>query len=148
MLWCFMFFCKQKTAYEMRISDGSSDVCSSDRTRGANSSQSPAKQLAHWPNHAVLLDRDNMPKSAIRRPLATSPQASAIARHSIEARPRSAVTVATRLANESASAIPRSEEHTSELQSLMRTSYAVFCLQKHTLQTHRPLPPYLKRPHS
>src|SRR3546814_9985790 len=27
---------------------------------------------------------------------------------------------------------PRSEEHTSELQSLMRTSYAVFCLQKQT----------------
>src|SRR3546814_5249245 len=26
----------------------------------------------------------------------------------------------------------RSEEHTSELQSLMRTSYAVFCLQTHT----------------
>src|SRR3546814_9128798 len=26
----FFFFCKQKTAYEMRISDGSSDVCSSD----------------------------------------------------------------------------------------------------------------------
>src|SRR3546814_3346025 len=26
----------------------------------------------------------------------------------------------------------RSEEHTSELQSLMRTSYAVFCLQKQT----------------
>src|SRR3546814_7692846 len=27
-------------------------------------------------------------------------------------------------------ASPRSEEHTSELQSLMRTSYAVFCLKK------------------
>src|SRR3546814_5895237 len=27
-------------------------------------------------------------------------------------------------------AIPRSEEHTSELQSLMRISYAVFCLKK------------------
>src|SRR3546814_4271622 len=26
--------------------------------------------------------------------------------------------------------MPRSEEHTSELQSLMRTSYAVFCLQQ------------------
>src|SRR3546814_9663750 len=26
----------------------------------------------------------------------------------------------------------RSEEHTSELQSLMRTSYAVFCLKKYT----------------
>src|SRR3546814_6887646 len=29
----------------------------------------------------------------------------------------------------------RSEEHTSELQSLMRTSYAVFCLQKKRQQT-------------
>src|SRR3546814_1926499 len=31
----------------------------------------------------------------------------------------------------------RSEEHTSELQSLMRTSYAVFCLKKKKLQTKR-----------
>src|SRR3546814_5335487 len=29
---------------------------------------------------------------------------------------------------------PRSEEHTSELQSLMRISYAVFCLKKKKLQ--------------
>src|SRR3546814_1359331 len=29
-------------------------------------------------------------------------------------------------------ACPRSEEHTSELQSLMRISYAVFCLKKKT----------------
>src|SRR3546814_7171680 len=29
---------------------------------------------------------------------------------------------------------PRSEEHTSELQSLMRISYAVFCLKKTTIQ--------------
>src|SRR3546814_8148755 len=28
-----VFFCKQKTAYEMRISDWSSDVCSSDLVR-------------------------------------------------------------------------------------------------------------------
>src|SRR3546814_12902100 len=28
--WCFFCFFKQKTAYEMRISDWSSDVCSSD----------------------------------------------------------------------------------------------------------------------
>src|SRR3546814_20005055 len=35
-MWCFVFFfvfCKQKTAYEMRISDWSSDVCSSDLIR-------------------------------------------------------------------------------------------------------------------
>src|SRR3546814_3001944 len=31
---------------------------------------------------------------------------------------------------------PRSEEHTSELQSLMRISYAVFCLKKKTNSTH------------
>src|SRR3546814_9616117 len=30
----------------------------------------------------------------------------------------------------------RSEEHTSELQSLMRISYAVFCLKKHNTSNH------------
>src|SRR3546814_9193560 len=34
-------------------------------------------------------------------------------------------------------AMPRSEEHTSELQSLMRISYAVFCLKKKTKKTSR-----------
>src|SRR3546814_4303558 len=41
-------------------------------------------------------------------------------------------------------AVNRSEEHTSELQSLMRISYAVFCLKKkkytRNRQTTRPLP--------
>src|SRR3546814_1752348 len=32
----------------------------------------------------------------------------------------------------------RSEEHTSELQSLMRISYAVFCLKKKKTRTHQP----------
>src|SRR3546814_7970595 len=32
---------------------------------------------------------------------------------------------------------PRSEEHTSELQSLMRISYAVFCLKKKNDQLHK-----------
>src|SRR3546814_10158061 len=32
--------------------------------------------------------------------------------------------------------IVRSEEHTSELQSLMRISYAVFCLKKKTTYNH------------
>src|SRR3546814_3901404 len=31
----------------------------------------------------------------------------------------------------------RSEEHTSELQSLMRTSYAVFCLNKKSMYSHQ-----------
>src|SRR3546814_985236 len=36
--------------------------------------------------------------------------------------------------------VARSEEHTSELQSLMRISYAVFCLKKNTknIASHKP----------
>src|SRR3546814_8492756 len=45
---------------------------------------------------------------------------------------RAADHVCTRLHQR---ACPRSEEHTSELQSLMRISYAVFCLKKKT--THK-----------
>src|SRR3546814_5665753 len=45
----------------------------------------------------------------------------------IEARPRSGYFVRPR---HRASMLPRSEEHTSELQSLMRLPYAVFCLKK------------------
>src|SRR3546814_3834999 len=33
--------------------------------------------------------------------------------------------------------LPRSEEHTSDLQSLMRISYAVFCLNKKKLKTNK-----------
>src|SRR3546814_5500846 len=40
--------------------------------------------------------------------------------------------------SEAASAeVDRSEEHTSELQSLMRISYAVFCLKKKTKKQHQ-----------
>src|SRR3546814_2539929 len=38
--------------------------------------------------------------------------------------------------SENAYGSPRSEEHTSELQSLMRISYAVFCLKKKNQQIH------------
>src|SRR3546814_4105346 len=43
--------------------------------------------------------------------------------------------------------VDRSEEHTSELQSLMRTSYAVFCLKKKnkTSHTHEQLHPPTKQ---
>src|SRR3546814_1158900 len=54
---CFFFFFKQKTAYEMRISDWSSDVCSSDlqaqrlagKTFGARGKS--GKGLARHPAH-------------------------------------------------------------------------------------------------
>src|SRR3546814_6180832 len=44
------------------------------------------------------------------------------------------------LARRSRAADYRSEEHTSELQSLMRISYAVFCLKKKNLPTHTKQP--------
>src|SRR3546814_9696428 len=52
------FFFKQKTAYEMRISDGSSDVCSSDLNHGRNPApcQTPAIsrdcQRRHYKQHS------------------------------------------------------------------------------------------------
>src|SRR3546814_17233660 len=41
---CLFFFFKQKTAYEMRISDWSSDVCSSDLYRDTPSAHIPVVQ--------------------------------------------------------------------------------------------------------
>src|SRR3546814_8066216 len=47
-------------------------------------------------------------------------------------RPRPVTAVALLVNSPGGSPAQRSEEHTSELQSLMRISYAVFCLQKKT----------------
>src|SRR3546814_1487189 len=43
-----VFFCKQKTAYDMRISDWSSDVCSSDLQARPSGTHVPG-----WPNRFV-----------------------------------------------------------------------------------------------
>src|SRR3546814_18786002 len=43
----FFFFCKQKTAYEMRISDWSSDVCSSDLAM-ASASKGDSRIATVW----------------------------------------------------------------------------------------------------
>src|SRR3546814_5552551 len=47
-------------------------------------------------------------------------------------RQRGKFTIGARLELQTHRASSRSEEHTSELQSLMRISYAVFCLKKKT----------------
>src|SRR3546814_3812017 len=68
-------------------------------------------------------------------------------RHSLPRRPeaRLPISAAAPSASKRWTETPRSEEHTSELQSLMRISYAVFCLKKkkpdkqkktHTINTH------------
>src|SRR3546814_6651976 len=55
--------------------------------------------------------------------------------------PLSAMTGRSQLQTDNRTPRNRSEEHTSELQSLMRISYAVFCLKKktteHTLNTRK-----------
>src|SRR3546814_7296684 len=43
------FFFKQKTAYEMRISDWSSDVCSSDLKRGTDHRDEEGRELGKMP---------------------------------------------------------------------------------------------------
>src|SRR3546814_21084675 len=46
-MWFSIFFFKQKTAYEMRISDWSSDVCSSDLPVGLRNDNVVARHKAH-----------------------------------------------------------------------------------------------------
>src|SRR3546814_19529139 len=49
----FFFFFKQKTAYEMRISDWSSDVCSSDLNANAIVDSVSAEDVGKFPNTNV-----------------------------------------------------------------------------------------------
>src|SRR3546814_3831628 len=122
----------------MRISDWSSDVCASDlQSRTAATEPSTAKimlPIRESPQHtagtataggtvadstsrarsATGSDRSPMTKARYSRSSSSwwAGSRGVIQERSVEAWSR------------------RSEEHTSELQSLMRTSYAVFCLKK------------------
>src|SRR3546814_8525618 len=127
----FFFFFKQKTAYEMRISDWSSDVCSSDLR---------LRVLAHpRPQATVPRRQEAGADRAQPRPLpALCAGARAGRRHGrglcpterhCRACARSCTRRDLRCHHAQANTF-RSEEHTSELQSLMRTSYALFCLTK------------------
>src|SRR3546814_10149501 len=105
------FFFKQKTAYEMRISDWSSDVCSSDLNPAGR-----LRLLSHAPIVPPSGGQGGLPYAAICfRPRASGEPAPA---------------APCRVRAGAVHLLPRSEEHTSELQSLMRISYAVFCLKK------------------
>src|SRR3546814_1624697 len=118
----------------MRISDWSSDVCSSDLRRRCRQPQSRPYRLGAgetWqltiPERSDVwrLDRDR--KDAVCRPgfrysrIAVAPPE---ALSGMSEKSNLADRLRENLADQ------RSEEHTSELQSLMRSSYAVFCLKK------------------
>src|SRR3546814_4232372 len=126
----------------MRISDGSSDVCSSDlitlkaKTRLGDDSVvaiplreidafDPAAepdyaQAKAWFLRAMSVSRKGIVKPLQRAGVPEGWTTSVLLRNCYP----------LRLDDE------RSEEHTSELQSLMRISYAVFCLKKKTKQRH------------
>src|SRR3546814_6644922 len=100
----------------MRISDWSSDVCSSDLLEASLLAATDRPALASGSNHReITLEmieqapsyeaRANLVRAFVRQ---DSARAALVVRHLMQ----------------------RSEEHTSELQSLMRISYAVFCLKK------------------
>src|SRR3546814_4711433 len=116
----------------MRISDWSSDVCSSDLGAGfyVNATREP------WAKHYRMYDYivDELPAWVEADPSASDVRA--ISGHSMCG--HGALVIALRnpgryrrVSAFSPIVAPSqsSEEHTSELQSLMRTSYAVFCSQ-------------------
>src|SRR3546814_3882706 len=111
----------------MRISDWSSDVCSSDLP-------------SLTPNHPTAMANQNKRKnillivvdqwrgdmlSYLGTPGLKTPNLDMLCREGVTFRNHFTQAVPCGPARAS-----RSEEHTSELQSLMRTSYAVFCLKK------------------
>src|SRR3546814_6675966 len=128
---CFVFFFfKQKTAYEMRISDWSSDVCSSDL---ATDPGPPPPATSGQPPP----DRGSPPRPSYRRGRdLTAPGPRPARRRAGSSGPPRRSPAAARRPGSSAGR-DRSEEHTSELQSLMRISYAVFCLTKKKSNTTR-----------
>src|SRR3546814_1907441 len=58
--YCFFFF-KQKTAYEMRISDWSSDVCSSDLNSSRNAPELPGALRSAGGISAIAVSKDIRP---------------------------------------------------------------------------------------
>src|SRR3546814_5252212 len=132
---CFFFFFKQKTAYEMRISDWSSDVCSSDllpvASRTAVEAFIAPLGLAEWIADEGRFNEVTALSGCGPAFLFRFVDALARAGEAIGLPADQAARMALATVRGSASmAAMRSEEHTSELQSLMRISYAVFCLKK------------------
>src|SRR3546814_4521640 len=122
---CLFFFFKQKTAYEMRISDWSSDVCSSDLV----AAQTTPRAIQSRPIHKRQTGRANTTHMGARLEPESTPNMATTRARPMTAADSHAAFRHIPLSFQRAR-IWRSEEHTSELQSLMRISYAVFCLKK------------------
>src|SRR3546814_3310571 len=107
----------------MRISDWSSDVCSSDLPEDV-ALATRIHHLLHVEGFTVEGARKALAGQGERAPLDTASPPVPASSNGVPL--QALVALRQRLAT----ALDRSEEHTSELQSLMRNSYAVFCLTK------------------
>src|SRR3546814_7394489 len=124
----------------MRISDWSSDVCSSDLDVAAIAGVSPitASRVVsgkmNVDSELAARVRSAVDKLGYRPDPSARALASAKSTHVVVLVPMLSNTLFTDLLEAIQESMwkagYRSEEHTSELQSLMRISYAVFCLKK------------------
>src|SRR3546814_4700953 len=103
----------------MRISDWSSDVCSSDLIQHREMRVEAGRQDQDAVVARLLLDD-------LHQPL----QLRAVIIELLVERPAMQALLIKDQDHQRGGEQPRSEEHTSELQSLMRISYTVFCLKK------------------
>src|SRR3546814_4667800 len=114
----------------MRISDWSSDVCSSDlgnaSSVAASTPGTPLSLAAAAVRSPAAVEQDLPPALLMQRPSAH-----------IATQGRTAIRIGAMPTTTSQLQFSRSEEHTSELQSLMRISYAVFCLKKKKKKTKK-----------
>src|SRR3546814_5387910 len=135
--------CKQKTAYELRISDWSSDVSSSDLCvrRAMEFQPSFATSYFNYGNALRLLHVLDKAHETYNKAVELEPERGEFHHNQglvyQEQGDHATALAKFRLANRLTPdhlglqfSLARSEEHTSELQSLMRISYAVFCLKK------------------
>src|SRR3546814_1502615 len=109
----------------MRISDWSSDVCSSDLRDGLSI-------LDQAIAHADMEGESKVTAAQVRDMLGLSDRG-AVRRlfgHVLEGNACEVLSAVQEQHVLGVEPLARSEEHTSELQSLMRISYAVFCLKK------------------
>src|SRR3546814_9278923 len=115
----------------MRISDWSSDVCSSDLAKSdCDGRLAAGRELARRAGAAPAPEQQHQQQARDQEYQHCRPQQDG--RDNVVPKADRDVALDARLQGVQAGAAEglRSEEHTSELQSLMRISYAVFCLKK------------------
>src|SRR3546814_3572963 len=130
----YVFFFKQKTAYEMRISDWSSDVCSSDLLQ-----EHRLNRFEHDAGDAIGIGREVGQVHDAGNGKSRASRTNCL--NQLLSLGQGETTYPVDLLRDHY----RSEEHTSELQSLMRNSYAVFCLKKQNQETTPSRTPHAHR---